>query len=170
MISDEVPKTDITSRRMLGTHIKDFAGNDGQRFHGKHANARGLKPFWRMSMSVNDEIENLSMLPVLEGSVLDKVMVFKTGRPNCLPTCDRERDPFRLEIKSQLPAFIASLLDHQIPENLEGGRFGITNYINLEISGALEEISHETQLYDLMEAVLFTKLDKETDKSGLANP
>jgi CHC2 zinc finger/Toprim-like len=162
MISDEVPRTDLASRRMFGTFLKDVTSNPDQRLHAKHKNARVLRPFWRLSVSLNNEVENLAMLPVLEPSIVDKIMVFKTERPACLPNTNDERGPFLSAIRKEFQAFISDLLNYTIPSELRSGRFGISHYINTELSGELDGLAPESQLLDLMEIALFTPLETQT--------
>src|SRR5262249_29583083 len=55
MIEDEAPSTDLRSRRAFGTHIKSFAVNETHSCHAKNKQALTLKPFWRVTISLNDE-------------------------------------------------------------------------------------------------------------------
>jgi hypothetical protein len=68
MIADEVPFQDLASRRVFGSKIKDIAVNSIQTCHGKFVNAIHLMPCWRLTISLNDEDENLLMLPPLDAS------------------------------------------------------------------------------------------------------
>jgi phage/plasmid-associated DNA primase len=58
-ISDENPLTDIRSRRNLGAQIKNICVEASQNIEDKHRTAITFKPFWRLSISLNDEPENL---------------------------------------------------------------------------------------------------------------
>ncbi|MFZ3374804.1 MAG: BT4734/BF3469 family protein, partial [Chthoniobacterales bacterium] len=73
MIEDEAPSTDLRSRRALGAHIKAFTVNETQSCHVKNRQALTLSPFWRVSISVNDEPENLMILPPISDSEYDSL-------------------------------------------------------------------------------------------------
>jgi hypothetical protein len=74
MIEDEIASTDIRNRRSFGARIKDFTVNDLQSYHAKRVDALSIEPFWRVSITVNDEPEDLLILPPIDES------------PNCPPS------------------------------------------------------------------------------------
>ena len=69
IIEDEEASTDIRARRNFGTKIKEICANLTQSCHGKHRQALTLNPFWRLTISVNDEPENLMILPPIDESL-----------------------------------------------------------------------------------------------------
>ena len=60
VIEDEQPSNDHKARRNMGARIKELTVNQAQRCHKKFQQALSLTPFWRVSISVNDEPENLA--------------------------------------------------------------------------------------------------------------
>jgi len=115
-----------------------------------------LRPFWRVTISVNDEPENLMILPPLDDSILDKIMLFKVARPNCLPTdALSERQRFGSAIDRELPAFIHFLVhEHRIRAALVSGRTGIKSYHNPELTEGVEDLSPEAALISMLEIIL----------------
>src|SRR5258708_40122450 len=77
MIEDEVASTAIKHRRHFATRIKDFTVNEVQSCHAKGRDAISLRPFWRLTISLNDEPENLLILPPIDESLEDKIMLLK---------------------------------------------------------------------------------------------
>ncbi|MDA7676721.1 hypothetical protein OAK90_01145 [bacterium] len=156
MIADEVPSHDMKSRRAFGAKIKDLAVNSVQTCHGKFQNAVHLKPCWRLTISVNEEAENLVMLPPLEESLKDKIMLFRVNAANMpMPSNSPEaRALFWQTIKAELPAFIHFLQKWEIPENLVDSRFGIDAYQDPDLIEGLEGMSHEQRLMDLIEMTI----------------
>ena len=76
MIEDEYGSTDLRTRREFGARIKDITVNDVQSCHAKNRwQAISLRPFWRLSISLNDEPENLMVLPPVDESLSDKLML-----------------------------------------------------------------------------------------------
>src|SRR5207249_3354414 len=64
-IDDEKASIDIRSRRELGTAIKMVCVNQEQTCFRKYATPVTLLPFWRLTISVNDDPEALQVLPPL---------------------------------------------------------------------------------------------------------
>ena len=81
VIEDRFFERGIGSRREFGATIKELAVNHVQKCHAKGKQGVTLWPKWRISISLNDEKENLNVLPPLDASLLDKVMLFTCGVP-----------------------------------------------------------------------------------------
>lgn len=168
MVEDEQPSTDIRARRAFGTQIKSVTVNVDQRFHQKHCDAFMLQPFWRMSVSLNDEPENVQILPPLDDSVADKLMIFRAVKHAMpMPTgTASERAAFWARLVSELPAFLKYLTSMKIPENLRCERFGIRHYHNVEIISMLNEIAPEFRLLNLIDATFFNAPDMSGTTQG----
>jgi hypothetical protein len=159
MVEDEQPSTDIRARRAFGAQIKSVTVNVDQRLHAKHRDALVLRPFWRLTVSLNDEPENVMVLPPMDDSLEDKVFLFKACRhvmPMSTATA-AERAAFWEKIVSQVPAMLAELVKMEIPAEMRSERFGVKVYHNPEILRILDDLAPETRLLDLLDAVLFTE-------------
>jgi len=148
MVEDDQPSTDFRSRRQFGTNIKEITVNEVQSCHAKHRQAMSLKPFWRMTVSVNDEPENLMILPPVEPSIEDKLILLKCSKiPMLMPTRSiQERKAFRNKLSQELPAFIEFLNSWKIPEALISERFGVSHFHHPELIAALSELAPFMQL------------------------
>jgi len=151
MIEDEAASTDIRARRAFGAQLKQVAASRDQRCHAKNRVGLVLTPFWRLTISVNDEPENLMVLPPIDPSIEDKIMLFKVHKkPMPMPTgTTAERDVFWKTILAELPAFMDFVLNWQIPPALSSARYGITHYHHPEILAALDELAPELRLLAL---------------------
>ncbi len=154
LLEDENSKIDIKGRREFGASIKNFTVNVTQRVHGKGRDAFVVNSSHWMSLSVNDEPENLNILPPLDDSLRDKI-----GVVHCGEAINMEwpgyADPRELEpiVEAELPAFIHYLLNqHKIAEEDSDLRFGIKAYHNPEILARIEELAPETELEALIDA------------------
>jgi hypothetical protein len=160
IIEDEEASTDIRARRNFGTKIKEICANLTQSCHPKHRTALHLTPFWRLSISVNDEPENLMILPPIDDSLVDKLIILKASKhPMPLPTAtDKQREIFMNTLRGELPAFIHFLLHWTIPESLVSERYGITHFHHPDILQALGVFSPENRLLEIIDAELFNSV------------
>jgi hypothetical protein len=153
MIEDEIPSADMRTRRNFGTMIKQFTATEEIRCHGKYKPGLTLSPFWRLTISCNDEPEDLAILPPLDESLSDKLILLK-AYPGPMPmqtTSDDDRVSFRNKIASELPAFVDFLLTQEIPDRIRSPRYGVREYHNPEIVEAIEELSPEERLKELID-------------------
>jgi energy-coupling factor transporter ATP-binding protein EcfA2 len=157
MIEDDVPSTDIRARRRLGAGIKAVTANTTHRCHAKNKTALILTPFWRLSITVNDEPENLLILPPLDDGLEDKLILLKANKVAMpMPVqSHEERKRFWDTLMSELPAFIHFLVNWQIPEELKSQRWGIKQYHHPSIAEALTEAQPEIRLLSILDEVLF---------------
>ncbi len=153
VIEDEVASTDLRSRRIFGSKLKEVTVNADQECHPKHRPKLTLPPFWRTTITINDEPENLMVLPVLDESVLDKVILLRANkRPMPMPTTtEAERVAFMNRLHSELPAFCAFLEAWEIPDELSSPRFGITHYHHPDLLSAIDSMAPETRLWEMIE-------------------
>ena len=154
IIEDESPSTDIRARHILGTKIKEIAANKTQRFHPKHSGALTLEPFWRASISANDEQDNIMILPPMEPSIEDKITIFKIAKHSMpMPTATlKERKMFANIVAAELPHF-AYFLTHEwtIEPRLVSQRYGVREYHNPDVLEELRSLSPEYRLLELIQ-------------------
>jgi len=151
MIEDEQASADIRARRNFGASLKDMVVNEDQRLHAKGKDAIVLRPFWRVTVSTNNEPENLNILPVMDDSIRDKVMIFKTGSgfPRA-PAHPAERKGFWDSLVSQIPALLHMLLTYNIRQADVDSRYGVAAWHHPEIMDVISEASPEWRLWDLI--------------------
>ncbi|MEI6070873.1 MAG: DUF5906 domain-containing protein [Verrucomicrobiae bacterium] len=157
MIEDNDPRTDIKSRRALGSAIKVFTVNEDQRCHAKGRDGVVLRPFWRLSITVNDEPENLLLLPPLDDSLADKMLILRAKRfPLPMPTVTNDqRTALQNQIKKELPCFVWHLFNEVImPKDLESQRFGITHFHHPSLVAQLWDMDPEMRFLRMIEQFL----------------
>ena len=153
MIEDEAASTDIRTRTTLGSFIKMITVNRTQSCHGKNKQALTLTPWWRLSISVNEEPEHLMVLPPLDDSVKDKIILlqaFKKPMPMAAET-DVEKEAFWNQLQQEIPAFLDYLQHWQIPDELRNSRFGIATYHSPTLIAALGELQPEVRLLNIID-------------------
>jgi hypothetical protein len=157
MIEDEPASTDIRARRNLGANLKNVTVNDVQRCHAKNRTPLSLTPFWRLTITGNDEAENLMVLPPIDDSIEDKLILLRAHKkpmPAKTGTL-AERSAFWGSLIAELPAFVDFLLHWEIPVELQSERFGITHYHHPDILRAIDDLAPEKRLLTLIDTEVF---------------
>lgn len=141
LVDDEVASSSENDRRKMASEIKRIVANEGQNIRGQYQNAVTLEPTWNLVILLNPTLENLQILPRMEQSIEDKLMLFKVGR--AYPTIDTStlegRVAYASLIESELPAYLHYLLRFKIPEELRGQRFGVRHFHNPELLDMIEQ-------------------------------
>lgn len=180
MIEDEAAGSDGRTRRNFGAKIKEITVNQVQSCHSKNRQAISLEPFWRLTLTVNREPENLMILPLLDQSLEDKIMLLSANkRPMPMPTVTAtQREVFWAALMAELPAFIHSFLKYAIPQHLHSERFGVTHFHHPELLSAVDAMAPESRLLALVDLELlsspgstgWTGTAEELEKKLFASP
>ncbi len=163
-IEDELSSRYANARRAFGGSIKQFTVNEVQSLHAKGRQALSMAPLWRLSISVNDEPENLLILPPLDDSIADKIHLLKCNRKQMpMPTATpADRKTFWQTLLAEMPAFLYDVENRPIPRELQCDRFGVKTYHHPAISGAIDELAPEMQLLQLLD----TRFDAANGGAG----
>lgn len=161
ILEDEQSSYDIRTRRNFGAELKSITVNDAQRLHAKGRDAVPLKPFWRLSITLNDEPENLMQLPPMDDSLEDKIIILRAHKSAMpMPTATLEqRQALWSTLVAELPAFCDYLLKLEIPANMISERFGITHFHHPAIVDEISALAPEAKLLTLIDACLFSGPD-----------
>ena len=155
-VEDDAPKADLPTRRLVGAQIKSMLYSRMQSAHSKGRQALHLDPKWTLTFSLNDEPENLMILPPIDESLQDKISIFKCAMvPRPVPP-DMDEQDWLLSVTSQELPGLAYLVDTMtVPDAWFDPRSGIQAYRHPEIEAALTELAPEAQLIDLIDDVIF---------------
>jgi len=154
VIEDESASTDLRSRRHMGALIKGITVNEDQRCHGKGLDAIMLRPFWRLTLTMNDEPENLMVLPPMDDSLRDKLILLKAKMPERpMPTETLEQyKAFKDAVLAELPGFCFYLTQHEIAEEMKSHRFGVKEFHHPDILRELDASTPERRLLEMIDA------------------
>lgn len=133
-VEDPPATTDIRARRFFGNMIKVCAFNDKFRIRAMAKDALTARLDKCISISVNDELENLAVFPPFDDSLRDKLSLLKCSKviealkqfdipenqlaielPGAgLPVAggDQDRNAIRRKMREELPQWRAYLLKH----------------------------------------------------------
>ena len=128
LMEDPASTTETKERVLLGENLKQLAVGENLRYHQKREDAMTLSPFFRISISVNDDPDKLRVLPLFSPDMREKTQLFLVAdTPFPMPRNTlAERKAFKERIESELPAYAWWLLhEFEIPEHLRSERYGI---------------------------------------------
>jgi hypothetical protein len=157
MVEDEANSTKTTDRKLFGGFVKNVVANKDQRLHGKGKDAIMLQPLWRLSITTNDNPENLMVLPPLEDGLEDKIMLFKAHFAKLpMPAgTPEEKARFWGALMAEMPAFMHFLRhEYAIPEEIEDPRYGVRHYHNPDILRALDALTPEMHMLSMIDDFL----------------
>lgn len=152
VLDDEVGKTDIKTRREFGARIKATVANQQVSITYKGRTSFMSEPFWRISLSLNDEPESLMILPPLDEDIADKVILLRARKASVpypskeLPTMQAYWDALAAEV----PAYLHALHGWSIPDEMRDIRFGVKAYQNPDLLFSLSSLSPEHKLWGLI--------------------
>jgi len=152
MIEDEPSSFDLRTRRHFGSQIKNMSVNKTQSLHPKGADAFTVTPFCRISCTLNDQAENLMVLPPLDADLRDKVILLKAF-PVPFPNDSADKNAesrFWATLMAEIPAFLYSLDRWDIPDDIKDPRFGVKAFHHQELLDALDDLSPENKLWSLI--------------------
>lgn len=178
----EEPKTstDIRTRVAFGNSIKECFTNRDFSGHPKGGKAQSHRIFRRGTISINDDSELLIVLPPLNGSIDDKMHLFKCARvtkafnafrgedgtPALLPeeVSNGELDQAELwaHVLTEIPLIRAWLLKSftRVPKEMRDDRFGVAAYHNPELKQLLVSFAPEIRLLELIDEILFADVQR----------
>jgi len=160
MIEDEAASSDNRTRRKFANEIKGMTVNETNRCHSKGKNAVVFRPIWRLSITVNDEPEHLMVLPPLDDSLRDKIIMLRAYKQQLPTTGNEERAAFRQAISDELPGFLYWLEEWKIPDDLVSPRFGITDFQHPYLLEAINELSPEIKLWNMVQRHVLGKKEE----------
>lgn len=170
-IEDPDVSIEMKEREHFGKMCKRISVNDSHSFHPKGRDAMTLWPFWRVSVSQNDEPDDLAMIPPLD-IFGDKIILLHCHRAEMpMPSnTDEERAAFERQVAGELPAFVHWLLNEwTIPAALACERFGVLPFVAPVVQDELTANSRPQLLLECIDEVIFGKerpLDPPEDWSA----
>jgi hypothetical protein len=153
MLEDESSDTAISARLALASHLKQICVNELQPCHRKHRTIVNLKPWWRLTISLNDESERLLVLPPLADDVRDKIILLRATKfpfPMPMGTLE-ERHAFRDTLTREMPYFVHHLLNLRTPPAWHDDRYGVKTWHHPGLVKALDELAPERHLWELVQ-------------------
>jgi hypothetical protein len=162
VIDDTTSAASFQDQRKATELIKRAVANPRVEYQAKYADALSVPWTGRVIMSLNMDINSLSVIPSLDSSNRDKLMALRVRDD---ATSDFPRNSvLEKTIEDELPFFGKFLLDWVIPKEVEGvGRFGVQSFIDATIADAAYDNSSRSTIAELVE--FFVKRCRELNES-----
>ena len=153
MIEDDAASTRIENRKALGAIIKAITVNETQACYTKHGEEITLAPFWRLSITMNEEPEDLMVLPPFCEGVEEKILLLKASPVTMpMPTATSEEQAvFWDALVAELPAFMATMETYQVPDELKHSRFATKTYHHPDLLEKMGQLQPEYRLLSLID-------------------
>jgi hypothetical protein len=166
-MSDEIATPEADKRRNMGTKLKGFIFNTSKRVEAKGATPTRIKhSFCHVTISSNDETEDLKVIPLLNDSTMDKISLFQCAKPEKGFPPFEKRKAFAAESAKHLPALAAFIDRFEIPRSMrtseEAQRCGVDTYRNPKVQEMLVGISSEHKFFEAM-SLIFTEAPSSPD-------
>jgi hypothetical protein len=136
-VDDEAPTANPQARVAFTSKIKEFVANDEFSVNGKFKKPGRVRWRGRVSVTLNQDATSLQLLPDLEMSVRDKLMIFQCRKfKGFFPG-------FTNALQKELPHFASYLNSIEVPEDMVENRFGVKAYLNKDIEALwMADASH----------------------------
>jgi energy-coupling factor transporter ATP-binding protein EcfA2 len=153
-IQDPPTTTDMRTRRLFGSYLKEATVNREFSIHAKGKDALYVPIFRRITISVNDEPENLAVVPPMDPSIEDKIFLFRCARAEV--GSDREEIWARvLSEIHQIRFWLLTDKNLSIPKEHRDDRFGVKAWHHPELMEELTALSAENRLLQIIDQVLY---------------
>ena len=125
-------------------HLKGVISNEEETLHPKNKEEFKLKIFRRITISINDEEEPMSIFPLIPESTSEKIAFIRAdGFSKFSPEGGPEWGKWAKRVSKELPAFLWHLLnEYSIPAEIFSKRYGVA-YRNEEILARIAAPSAE---------------------------
>lgn len=150
-MEDKAAFRDSKSRSSFAAAIKGLTVSSRLAAHAKGKQAMAVDCFRRLSISANEDAEYVTVLPPLDESILDKVLLLRCAPAKMLPDFGENWSRFERE----LGAWVGRLLAYEIPFDQRCERMGVTTYHDPEILQLLADFEPDRKLLELVDKVIF---------------
>lgn len=151
-------------RTNLSEAIKRMVANESKRMRLMRTDPLTVDPFWRFSLSINNDPDKLRAFPMLTGDFRDKVVMLLVAK-RALPMPTRtvqEQKAFNDQVRKELPAYADWLLNEfELPESMltyqgeDATRFGFASFQHPELADQLFDDTPAANLLRLIDDAEF---------------
>lgn len=160
--------SDYRQKQKFAKSFKNDVANTVCALHPKGRQQIHLPIFKRISISLNEDEESLSVLPLMDPSYLEKLLLLNCFASEHTPNAKIWKHWIK-QVKAEVPAFLYFLLHRfQIPDHLIDGRYGV-RYKNAPLENRMSTASQEEKDEVVDDIILRTVLATRTEYSGTSS-
>jgi len=154
-VDDEFCSQSSKDRYLVASLLKQFTvAQNNQSMKQKFADEVSVTPFWRLTISLNDDPDDLAVLPPIKDGVADKITLFRCTKNNYeFPDyIEGDFQPLEQVMKKELPHFIYFLEnEYEIPASIKDPRYGVKAFQHTELLKELNDLCVEEILMELIQ-------------------
>ena len=151
------------TREMFTKSLKQMAANPSQLYQPKFRDSVELPFVGRVVVTCNTDPESLRILPTLDGTIRDKIMLFKL-REGFRPHFHSSNYDNEQRVCKELPFFLRWLLDREVPDNIVDPvfkRFGVKSFHHAELVTVAQTTQSEYVFSEILDAWLNAKREEK---------
>jgi hypothetical protein len=164
-VDDAPTDGDPRDKRRFTQALKEHAANPTLLYHPKFRDAIELPFLGRVVITMNIDPESLALLPAMDSSFADKVMLFRL-RDGFVPKFKRTTTENESQMLAELPHFLRWILNWEIPReivNKSKPRYGVKPFHHPKL---VEESHAESVEYSVQELLEPWCVGKSKDKDA----
>jgi hypothetical protein len=149
-VDDALPGDNNQDHKAFGTMIKRVTANNMFEFHAKFRDACQVAWSGRVMVTGNLDADSLRIIPDLDTSILDKLLLFKAApRVAHFP----EKHELEATVRRELPHFAAWLINWNPPEHVldKDPRYGVSRYHHPFLKQASGDSSDASTVRELIQ-------------------
>ena len=156
---DAATEGDYANRQLFTKSLKQMAANPSQLYQPKFRDSIELPFLGRVVVTCNVDSESLKILPTLDGTIRDKVMLFKLSqgfRPHFYGSNYQTEE----RVKRELPYFLRWVLDVKLEEKIEDPvykRFGVRSFHHQDLVHQAQVESQEYIFSEILDRWIHAK-------------
>ena len=148
-VDDTSANDDPNAHKRFSSIIKRMAANTTFEYHAKFRQPVSVSWQGRVIVTANSDEDSIRILPDLDISILDKIMIFKAATRMMKFASNREVEA---TIDREMPFFARYLVDYQVPEHCKGSsRFGVVSYHEKSLVRTAQLTSRLNSFHEILE-------------------
>jgi hypothetical protein len=162
-VDDATPGDTAADHRKFSSLLKKVTANTTFEYHAKFQDSVMVEWTGRVIITGNLDAESLRILPDLDTSILDKIMLFRAA------TCDKafpDRQILQTTITRELPSLAAWLVAFEIPEECISPqqRYGVKSYHHPDLQSAAGESTDAAVLDEIIQSFMANRVQNGDSK------
>jgi hypothetical protein len=148
-VDDTSANDDLQAHKKFSTIVKRMAANTTFEYHAKFQVPCQVRWQGRVVVTCNTDEESIRIIPDLDVSILDKIMIFRAADRKLTFPPSRELEA---TIEKELPYLARYLLDWQAPAHTRGSnRFGVASYHEESLVKVAKHSSRSNSFLEILE-------------------